>query len=269
MAILLRHPHLRFRLGASEARSEPYKLYGERALELATPPESKSIGRVKGSAREQDDTVRMSKAVVFDFDGTLADTEGFLRQIYGDIAREKGWEPLSKRTYRRLFTASIWEAARWARFRPWRLHHLVSESRTRLQARANEIKIFDGLKNVVNELHKSGYDIYMLSRNWQSTVQIVVDKNGLGDKVVVLEKPGFFTKHKSVKKLLVQKKYEKKQTWMVGDEVRDLYAAKRAGVPFIAVVWGFQDKKTLKAFKPAALAQKPQEILDIILKSKD
>lgn len=209
-----------------------------------------------------------NKAVIFDFDGTLANTEGFLRQIYRDVAREKGWVPLNKSTYRRLFTASIWDAARWSRFRPWRLQYLVSESRSRLQARANEIEIFKGLVKVINELHKSGYDIYMLSRNWQSTVQLVVDKHGLGDKVVVLEKPGFFTKHKSVKKLLIQKKYEKDETWMVGDEVRDLYAAKRAGVPFIAVSWGFQDEKTLKAFKPVAVVKDSSEIIKIILGKK-
>lgn len=208
----------------------------------------------------------MKKCVIFDFDGTLADTEGFLRQIYSDIALEKKWVALDRKKFRNLFTASIWDAALWARFRPWRLAHLVNQSRLRLQARSDEVKVFPGIKEVIIKLDKKGFDIYALSRNWQSTVQLVVDKNSLGEIVHVLEKPGFFTKHKSVKKLLVQKKYDHARTWMVGDEVRDLYAAKRAGVPFIAVTWGFQDQKTLKAFKPTAIAKKPEDIYNIVSK---
>jgi len=209
----------------------------------------------------------VKKCVVFDFDGTLADTEGFLREIYKDIAKQKKWAALDRTKFRHLFTASIWDAALWARFRPWRLAHLVNQSRLRLQARSGEVKVFEGINKVIQDLSKNGYDIYVLSRNWQSTVQLVVDKNNLGEKVHVMEKPGFFSKHKSVKKLLSQKKYSPEQTWMVGDEVRDLYAAKRAGVPFIGVTWGFQDCKTLKAFKPTAIAKNPEEITKIILKN--
>lgn len=208
-----------------------------------------------------------NKCVVFDFDGTLADTEGFLRHIYSDIAREKKWVALDRKKFRNLFTASIWDAALWARFRPWRLAHLVNQSRLRLQARSDEIAVFPGMKEVIKKLDKDGFDIYALSRNWQSTVQLVVDKNGLGSVVHVMEKPGFFSKHKSVRKLLEQKNYQKDVTWMVGDEVRDLYAAKRAGVPFIAVTWGFQDQKTLKTFKPSAIAKKPEDILKIVQKA--
>ena len=121
---------------------------------------------------------------------------------------------------------------------------------------------------IITKLDKNGYDVYILSRNWQSTVQLVVDNNGLANKVHAMEKPGFFAKHKSVKKLLAQKNYQKDKTWMIGDEVRDLYAAKRAGVAFIGVSWGFQDLQTLKKFKPTALARKPQDIYDIIIKAE-
>lgn len=207
----------------------------------------------------------MKKAVIFDFDGTLADTEGFLRKIYGEIAREKKWKPLDRRKFRNLFTASIWDAGLWAKFMPWRVAHLVNQSRHRLKNEYKQIKIFTGMKQAIQKLDKSGYDIYVLSRNWQSTVQLVVDNNGLGKTVHVMEKPGFFSKHKSVKKLIAQKNYSRDNTWMVGDEVRDLYAAKRARVAFIGVTWGFQEGKTLRAFHPTAVVKSPEEIVKIIL----
>jgi len=208
------------------------------------------------------------KVVIFDFDGTLADTEGILRNIYRDVAKEKGWAPLDRAKYRKLFTASIWDAALWSRFLPWRLPYLVGESRSRLQQRANSIKLFPGMKKVVTELHQADCELYVLSRNWQSTVQLVMDKNGLGSMVLVLKKPGFFTKHKSVKKLIQQKAYTKDSTWMIGDEVRDIYAAKRAGVLSIAVPWGFQDAATLAKLLPTAIVGKAEDIVGIILKTE-
>ena len=208
------------------------------------------------------------KCIIFDFDGTIADTEGPLRSIYRDIAKKKGWAPLDNLAYRKLFTATIWDAARWSRFRPWRLPTLIYESRLRLRDNADKIRLFSGIKKEIIDLKKAGCDIYVLSRNWQSTVQLVIDNNGLGDIVDALEKPGFFTKHKSVKKLMAIKQYDKDSTWMIGDEVRDLYAAKRAGVQSIAVTWGFQDEKTLKALLPTAIAKKSSNISEIILPKK-
>ena len=49
----------------------------------------------------------------------------------------------------------------------------------------------------------------------------------------------------------------------VGDEVRDIEAAKKAGIRIAAVTWGYNSKKALEAYKPDYLVTKPEELLQI------
>lgn len=46
----------------------------------------------------------------------------------------------------------------------------------------------------------------------------------------------------------------------VGDEVRDIEAAKRAGVPVVGVAWGFQTAKALESARPQFVAKTPEDL---------
>jgi phosphoglycolate phosphatase len=52
----------------------------------------------------------------------------------------------------------------------------------------------------------------------------------------------------------------------VGDETRDLRAAQKAGIPSVGVTWGFNNKKSLAAFKPALLADEPKDLLQLTMR---
>lgn len=206
----------------------------------------------------------MEKVVIFDFDGTVADDEDFLHKIYIKIAKEKNWKPLNREQYRKLFTANVWQALIWSRFRPWRLYYLVRQSRLGMRENKEKITLFDGMSRLILGLKKDGFDIYILSRNWQSTIQAIVEHNDLSNAIEVLEKPGFFSKHKSIKKLIKKRGYLKKNVWMVGDEVRDIYAAEKSGVNSIAVTWGFQDESMLLTQNPSEIAHSIKDIESVL-----
>jgi phosphoglycolate phosphatase len=71
---------------------------------------------------------------------------------------------------------------------------------------------------------------------------------------------GIFGKHNKIKKCIKHFKFQKDEAIYIGDEVRDIEAAHKAGCKSIAVTWGFQPKKVLEASNPHELAQKPEEI---------
>ncbi len=50
----------------------------------------------------------------------------------------------------------------------------------------------------------------------------------------------------------------------VGDEVRDVVAARQAQVKSIAVTWGFNTLTALQQAQPHALIEQPQELLTIL-----
>jgi phosphoglycolate phosphatase len=51
----------------------------------------------------------------------------------------------------------------------------------------------------------------------------------------------------------------------IGDEIRDLEAAAKAGIPFGAVAWGFTQIEALQAHAPAEVFMRMDEIAERIL----
>lgn len=205
------------------------------------------------------------KCVIFDFDGTLADTVGILHQIYNDLANENGWEKLSLDEYKKLFTGTAWHALVWSKFMPWRIYTLVTESRNRLHSNPSKTQLYVGIDKVIDYFSKNGWSIYVLSRNREDTVRLILKEKGLKDNIIVLSQASILGKHKKIKRLVKWKGYDKKFMWMIGDEVRDIKASKRSGIKCIAVTWGFQDEVTLRRSNPDFIAKTPKDILKIIV----
>jgi phosphoglycolate phosphatase-like HAD superfamily hydrolase len=50
----------------------------------------------------------------------------------------------------------------------------------------------------------------------------------------------------------------------VGDETRDIEAAKKSQIKVIAVTWGFNSKQVLAAQNPDFLIDRPEELIKVI-----
>ena len=68
----------------------------------------------------------------------------------------------------------------------------------------------------------------------------------------------------AIRKILRREKIDTKDCAYIGDEVRDVEAAKKAGVTSVAVGWGFNYPKALEKASPDALAKTPQDLLKIL-----
>ena len=64
--------------------------------------------------------------------------------------------------------------------------------------------------------------------------------------------------------MLREKKFDKKDVLYVGDETRDITAAKKAKIKVVAVTWGFSSRKGLEKYKPDFLIDKPEELLEVV-----
>jgi phosphoglycolate phosphatase len=73
-----------------------------------------------------------------------------------------------------------------------------------------------------------------------------------------------FGKNKIITNILKRRHLEKEETCYIGDEDRDIEAAKKAGVKSAAVTWGFNTKKRLASINPDFLITKPSDILTIV-----
>ena len=123
------------------------------------------------------------------------------------------------------------------------------------------------MKEVIKKLNKK-YKLGIVSSNSKENIEKFVELNNLMSCFdFVLNYSLFFGKSKVFKKIMRKNKLEKNELVYIGDEVRDIIAAKKAGIGIIAVVWGMNNKIILKRKKPSFIADKPSEISKFLEKT--
>lgn len=210
------------------------------------------------------------KVFIFDFDGTLADSAPIIRSIYTDLAAKKKWKVLTDEDYEMLRHGTIRDARRWSGIPIWQYPLLVRAVKKLMTLEAEKVSLFPGTAELVKKLHGHNSDLYVLSRNAPSTIYKVFERYGIEDKIQVLNrrKRSFGSKAAAITELIRKKKYDKKHIWMIGDEVRDIQAAKSAGVNSVAIEWGIQDISILERFEPTKVAATVSELQQILLEKR-
>ncbi|MFZ2152944.1 MAG: HAD hydrolase-like protein [Microgenomates group bacterium] len=190
--------------------------------------------------------------VVFDFDGTLADTWeqtiGLLREIHPELTAEH------VELYRVGGAKKALASLKPSMFEVIRTVGLVQKGQYKIVAKARP---FGGIKDLINDLRTEGIKVGILSKNtaeninkWLNKWQIEVDFLETASVMV--------SKEKILKKMKID--------FYVGDEVRDVEACKKVGVKIIAVSWGFNHKQSLIDAGADWVVERVEEILDIVRK---
>lgn len=202
--------------------------------------------------------------IVFDFDGTLADMKQLFIEVGNDIAVKKGWRLIDDAMFDKLSRGSMRDGLKHVGIPLRDVPFLLLEGKRRLAMRSDEITLFPGTYKLIDALHAAGHQLFVLSTNSRKLITTVLERNQLADKVTVLPSSGLFGKAPALKRFIRGHRIGKGEVWLVGDELRDVEAAKRAGVRSIAVLWGLQHPDTLLAAHPTFVAEKPEQITNYI-----
>lgn len=203
---------------------------------------------------------KADKVVIFDFDGTLADVSAILRHLYSQEAIKRGWPEMTDKQYKKLRQGTIKQALGWAGIKVWQVPGLLRAGRSEFFKLSREVMLFEGAVELISDLKKDGWRIYVLSANSSETIRSVLSRNKVAKHVEILKRPALFGKAASIKNLVKKYDYDRSRVVVVGDEVRDIEAANKAGVRSIAVTWGLQDKSILKKTRPSKIASEVGEI---------
>jgi phosphoglycolate phosphatase-like HAD superfamily hydrolase len=79
----------------------------------------------------------------------------------------------------------------------------------------------------------------------------------------VIGYPRLFGKGKALRRILKADRLEPADVLYIGDEVRDVEAARKAGVAMAAVTWGFHAEPLLRANRPDYVVSDPRELLRV------
>jgi phosphoglycolate phosphatase len=205
------------------------------------------------------------RTVIFDFDGTLANTFDQLTLIYNQIAPFFRCLPVTSEQQSFLRGKKPQDLMRQFRISYLKLPLMLFVARRKLHKDIPHINIFDGIAQALQELRSAGYHLGIMTSNSPKNVKLFLDIHHL-DSCFDFICSGWhiFKKDKVLNRLCKKHKIQKKDAAYVGDETRDIIAAKKMGLRVVAVSWGFNTKDSLTALKPEAMANSPWQLLQCI-----
>ncbi|OGM28059.1 hypothetical protein A2962_05585 [Candidatus Woesebacteria bacterium RIFCSPLOWO2_01_FULL_39_61] len=121
---------------------------------------------------------------------------------------------------------------------------------------------FKGIKDVLKILSRR-YNLGILTTNQTRIVEKFVNKHKFNFFSFVHSEKVVFGTDKCLRKVIAQHGLNSEETYYIGDETRDIEAAKRQRVKTIAVTWGAESKNLLRKANPDIIISEPKELLSL------
>jgi phosphoglycolate phosphatase len=203
------------------------------------------------------------KLVVWDFDGTLADSLPSAVNIFNRLAPEMGFKPLTDVAAAR--GTPMRQLLKQQGISLWRLPRLVRKYQAAAAEEADTLKLMTGLPAALTAIADSGVRLGVLSSNREDNIRRCLRANGAeGHFAFVVGYPRLFGKGKALKRIIRAERLTRDDVLYVGDELRDVEAAKKAGVKVAAVTWGFHTTELLRTGKPDYVVSDAQELVRLL-----
>jgi len=205
------------------------------------------------------------KVIIFDFDGTIADTLNAIVSITNRLAAQFGHKPISPEELAQIKNLSSRQIIKQSGISIFKFPLLVGKVKAELNSEIQTIKPFLEIKEALIELKGEVNRVGMISSNSKENIVAFLEMNDLQDLFdFIYTGATLFGKSKVIKELLKQEKFKPEESVYVGDETRDIEAARRSRTKVIAVSWGFNSKEVLAAQNPDFLVHQPSELVEII-----
>lgn len=201
-------------------------------------------------------------AIVFDFDGTVADSFDYISEF---LAAEAKVPPLGEAEKDALRGLSMAAMARQLGIRWWRMPFLFHKGRRGMGYTMRHVHPFNGMPDLIRKLHAEGHELFMVSSNSVRNLHQFLHHHDLHTYFLeVYGSVSLLGKAPALRKLLKEQNLEPGQVVYVGDELRDVEACQSLGIRVIAVAWGFARPQDLALLNPTKLVHDPAELLAVL-----
>lgn len=206
-----------------------------------------------------------TKVIIFDFDGTLADTFDALVMISNRLALEFGYPPTTPEEIPKLRNLSSREIIKKSGVSLFKMPFILRKVREYLHQEILNLKTIPGIQDALVQLKHEGYCLGILTSNSEENVKLFLKKHGMQDLFsFIYSETSLFSKDKSLLKLMKKNNFKSDDLLYVGDETRDIEASKKIQIKVIAVTWGFNSGEVLTKHNPDFLIEQPSELIEVL-----
>ncbi|EKD96460.1 MAG: hypothetical protein ACD_24C00035G0003 [uncultured bacterium] len=211
----------------------------------------------------------MIENVIFDFDGTIVDSFNEVIRLVNSLSEKYGFKKISQIQIAKMRNQGIEEAIKTLGVNIFKLPFLLLEVRSLYKDSIKNLKPFKGIGELLKKLKEKGLFLEIVTTNSEENTTEFLEKNDMNVFNFIKGDVSFFGKDTILIGEMKVHDLRPEETIYIGDEIRDVEAAKSAGVKVISVTWGYNSKKILESYSPDFIAQKPQQLLKFLEKEFD
>ena len=208
--------------------------------------------------------------ILFDFDGTLADTMLLGWAVYNRMALSLRLKKIEEAELQELREMSSREALHSLGIRLHRLPAVAARLRKELNKEISQLKPIAGMKEAITLLHGAGFVLGVVTSNSEKNITDFLSNHKMIHHFSILKTgASVFGKSVLLNNLIKEHGLDRSRVVFVGDESRDIEAARKSKIQHIAVSWGFQSGKVLSRFNPDVILDEPPDLVRLLLNSRD
>ncbi|MCS6767265.1 MAG: HAD hydrolase-like protein [Candidatus Nitrosocaldus sp.] len=210
----------------------------------------------------------MSRLVVLDFDGTIADTIRTLIRIVNGLADEFAYNKIRVHDLHYIKGMRTREILAYLNIPLLKLPFIIRRIRIEMNREIPMLKPAVNIRPTLEALRGEGYRLGILTTNASSNVRAFLKNNDLELFDFIRSTHHLLAKHIVLRRIKRQDGHGQGSNggsgdsiiFYVGDEIRDVEAGRRAGVKTVAVSWGFNSRDALLAEGPDYIIDRPEEL---------
>jgi phosphoglycolate phosphatase len=197
---------------------------------------------------------------IFDLDGTLADSFPWFRRVFNDVADRYGFRRVAGHEIEALRGKGPRELLAHLDVPVWKLPLIAAHMRRLKSRHLHDIPLFAGAREMLQHLAGAGMRLALVSSDHEANV-----RSQLGADTAALFAhyacgASLFGKSAKFRQVLKRSGIAPTRTIAIGDELRDIEAARAAGIACGAVAWGYADPSALQAQRPDRMFATMEEI---------
>lgn len=214
------------------------------------------------------------KAVIFDMDGTLLDTLDDLAAAVNHALRLLGRDALPRERVRRFVGNGVKKLVERALFYtergtetgegvPDKFDDCLAAFAEYYKAHDGNTRLYDGVAEMLDALRARGIKIAVVTNKFDEGAQLLKAKFLPNVDCVVGTTDGIRPKPATdgVDRALGILGASAAEAVFVGDGETDIATARNAGLPVVAVTWGFRDRELLECLGPDIMIDSPDGLL--------
>jgi phosphoglycolate phosphatase len=190
------------------------------------------------------------KLAIFDLDGTLSDSFPWFLRIVNSVADRHGIRRIKDHEIETVRGKGAREIVKFFQVPAWKLPVIARDMRRIKAAQLDEIPLFPGVDRLLQALTAKGVAMAIVSSDSEENVRSALGPENARLIANYACGASIFGKAKKFRRVLKLAGVAAADAICIGDEIRDIEAARKAGIAFGAVIWGYATAQALQARKP-------------------